>query len=133
MAFLIHSVDDGHVPAWEYRPCDDITVTVGMALAFSSGHLVKATGTTAPTHISMVNATVSTDGDLIPTIRVTHDIIFETTCAADNSASAVGSKVTLHTDGAQVTATTTSGVAEIVEIVSTASASPFGGIERVRF
>ena len=131
MAFLIHSVDDGHVPAWEYRPCDDITVTVGMALAFSSGHLVKATGTTAPTHISMVNATVATDGDLIPTIRVTPDIIFETTCYGNNTSSAVGTKVTLHTDGEQVTATTTSGVAEIVEIISTDSTA--GGVERVRF
>ena len=133
MAFLIYSVDDGHVPAWEYRPCDDITVTVGMALAYSSGHLVKATGTTKPEYISMVNATVATDGDLIPVVRVSPDIVFEVPCAADNSASAVGTKVTIHTDGEQVTATTTSGVAEIVEVVSRVASSPYGGVERVRF
>ena len=34
----------------------------------------------------------------------------ETTCAADASAVKAGSKVTIHTDAAQVTATTTGGV-----------------------
>lgn len=32
----------------------------------------------------------------------------------------IGDKVTLHTDGLQVTATTTSGVAEIVNLIETA-------------
>ena len=134
MAFLIHSVDDGHVPAWEYLPCDDITVAVGQGLVFSSGHLVvSATGTVAPGFISMVNATVATDGDKIPVVRVTKDIVWETTCDADNSSMAVGSKVTVKSDGKQVTATTTNGVAEVVEVVTKESSSPYGGIVRVRF
>ena len=40
---------------------------------------------------------------------------WETTFAADASAVTAGSSVTIHTDGAQVTATTTSGVAKILE------------------
>ena len=53
MAFLIHSVDDGHVPAWEYLPCAAITPKVGMALALSAGLLTTASGTTAPRYICM--------------------------------------------------------------------------------
>ena len=42
------------------------------------------------------------------------DIIFETTCSAAVTSVDIGTKLTLHTDGAQVTATATSGVAELV-------------------
>lgn len=132
MAFLIHSYDDGQIRPWEYLPCDDITISVGMALAMSSGHLVKATGTTAPTYISMTDATVATDGDLVPVVRVDSGIIFETTNTAAMSSVGIGAKVTLHTDGLQVTATTTSGVAEIVSKDAAADAGS-GGVVRVRF
>ena len=87
MAFLIHSVDDGHVPAWEYLPCAAITPKVGMALTFSSGNLTTAAGTVKPGYI----------------------------CIAS--------------DGLRVTATTTSGVAEVVEVLDSAS----GGAVRIRF
>ena len=43
-------------------------------------------------------------------IRVLPTTVFEVPAAADQSALAVGSKVTLHTDGLQVTATTSGGV-----------------------
>ena len=132
MAFLIHSYDDGQIRPWEYLPCDDIAISVGMALAMSSGHLVKATGTTKPTYISMTDATVATDGDLVPVIRVDSGIIFETTNTAAMSGVGIGAKVTLHTDGLQVTATTASGVAEVVSKDAAADAGS-GGVVRVRF
>ena len=132
MAFLIHSYDDGQIRPWEYLPCDDIAISVGMALTMSSGHLVKATGTTKPTYISMTDATVATDGDLVPVIRVDSGIIFETTNTAAMSGVGIGAKVTLHTDGLQVTATTSSGVAEIVSKDAAADAGS-GGVVRVRF
>lgn len=130
MAFLIHSTDDGRVLPWEYLPAGAITPKVGMALTQSSGNLALASGTTAPTYISMTERdTACTAGDLIPVVRVQKDTVYETTLAASGASLKVGDRVTLHTDGMQVTATTTSGVAEIVEIIGTA----IGGKVRVRF
>lgn len=129
MAFLPYSYDDGQPRPWEYIPCDDIAVSVGMALVQSSGLLIKATGTTKPTYISMVDKTVATEGDPIPVIRIDSGIIFETTNSASLSSAAIGAKVTLHTDGLQITGTTTSGVAEIVY----KEADAVGSVCRVRF
>ena len=131
MAFKIHSVDDNRVPGIEYLPCGAITPKVGMALIQSGGNLAIATGTNAPTYISMCEReTACTAGDVIPVVRVLHDMIFETNFSAAASAVKLGSKVTLHaSDGLQVTATTTDGVAEVVYMDGTAS----GSMCRVRF
>lgn len=131
MAFKIHKIDDGHIPGIEYLPAGAITPKVGMALYQSSGNLAIATGTTVPTYISMCEkATACTAGDLIPVIRVNHDMVFETNFSATATSIKLGDKVTLHaTDGMQVTATTTSGVAEVVYMDGTAS----GDMCRVRF
>mgnify|MGYP001537613265 FL=1 len=56
-------------------------------------------------------------------------IIFETTFSAAATSIKVGDKVTIHTDGLQVNATTTGGVAEVVWMEGTAS----GAKVRVRF
>ena len=132
MAFMIHSYDDGEVRPWEYVPCDDIAISVGMALVLSSGHLVKATGTTKPTFISMTDKTVTTDGDPVPVVRIDHGIVFETTNTAAMSGVSIGQSVTLHTDALQVTATTSSGVAQVVAKDATADAGA-GGSVLVRF
>lgn len=133
MAFLPYSYDDGQPRPWEYLPCGAITPKVGMALYQSSGNLAIATGTTKPTYISMVDkASACTAGDIIPVIRVDSGIIFETTNQASFSGANRGTKVTLHTDGLQVTATTTSGVAEIIDFDAVA-ASGTGGKVLVRF
>lgn len=130
MAFLIHSTDDGRVLPWEYLPAAAITPKVGMALAQTSGNLALASGTTKPTYISMRDqATALTAGDLIPVVRVQPDVIFETELSAAGTSLKVGQKVTIATDGLRVTATTTDGIAEIIEILDTA----VGGKVRVRF
>lgn len=130
MAFLIHSVDDGHVPAWEYLPCSAITPKVGMALVRSSGNLVLASGATKPEFISMVERESAVSaGDIIPVIRVDSEIVFETVSSAAMSSIKAGDKVTLASDGLRVTATKTDGVAEVVDIIDAAS----GGAVRVRF
>ena len=114
--FMIHTVEGGHIPAFYYKPAGAITPKVGLALVESSGNLVLATGTNKPTHICMAEyAAAVSAGTIIPVIRVTEDITFETTCAAAFTSIKKGDRVTLHTDGAQVTATTTSGVATVVE------------------
>lgn len=130
MAFLIHSTGDNRVPQNHRAPCGAITPKVGMAMVLSGGNLAMATGTTRPTHISMREQdTPCTAGDMIYTIRAESDIIFETTFAAAASAIKVGDKVTIHTDGLQVTATKDGGVAEVVHIFDSA----VGGKVHVRF
>lgn len=114
--FLLNRIDGGYVPAFEYLPAGTITPKIGMVLTQSSGKLAVATGTTKPTYVSVVERSAAlTDGEVIPVVRVSPNMVFETTFSADASAVAIGSKVTLHaSNGGQVTATTTSGVAEIV-------------------
>ena len=125
MAFLIQQVDGGRVPGIEYLPCGAITPRIGMALI-----LAVASGTTAPTYVSMIEKeTPCTVGDIIPVMRVLPDMMFETTFQAAASSVKLGDKVTLHTDGLQVTATTASGVAEVVGMDGTAA----GDRVRVRF
>lgn len=123
--FIPHSNEEGRVTPWEYLPCSAITPKQGMALVFSSGKLAIATGTTKPTHISMVEKGAAvTAGDIIPVIRVEPDEIFECTNSASLSGVNIGQKVTLHaSNGLQVTGTTTSGVAEIVAKDGDASGS----------
>jgi len=130
MSFKIHSMDGGRVPGIEYLPASAITPKVGMALVQTNGQLALATGANAPTYISMCEKdSACTAGEIIPVIRVGKDMILETTFAAAATSVKLGSKVTLHTDGLQVTATTTNGVAEIVYMDGTAS----GSMCRVRF
>ena len=130
MAFLIQQVDGGRVPGIEYLPCSAITLKVGMALAQSGGNLAIASGTTAPTYVSMIEKEAAcAAGDIIPVMRVLPDMVFETTFSTAASAIKLGDKVTLNTDGLQVTATTTSGVAEVVGMDGTAA----GDKVRVRF
>lgn len=114
--FIPYSNEEGRVTPWEYLPAGAIQPDIGTALVFSSGKLAIATGTTKPTHISMHSApSTLSAGTIIPVIRVQADEIFETTNSASLSGVNVGQKVTLHaSNGAQVTGTTTSGVAEIV-------------------
>ncbi len=130
MAFYIHSVEGGRVPAWEYHPCGATAPKVGMALIQSSGNLAAATGTNAPAYISMTErAEAVTAGEIIPVIRVLDSIIFETTFSAAATGVTVGSHVTLSADGMQVTGTTTGGVAEVVYLEGTTA----GSRVRVRF
>lgn len=131
MGFMIFQSDDGRIPPFEYLPCSAITPKMGMALTQTDGNLAIATGTTKPTYISMCEkAAACTAGDLIPVIRVQPDMTFETTCSAAFTSIKRGNKVTLHaSSGLQVTATTSSGVAEVIDFDGTAS----GSYVRVRF
>lgn len=124
MGFMIHSVDDNRVLGLEYLPCSAITPKVGMALVQTSGNLALASGTTAPAYISMCEReTACTAGELIPVVRVQKDIIFGVPAQAAMTSVKLGDKVTIHTDGLRVTATTTSGVAEVVGMDGTAAGS----------
>ena len=89
-----------------YEPTADEAIVLGEALVLTDGLLAKCGATTTPEYIAMSAGTNKS----IVVIRVLEEDIFETTFAADASAVNEGSKVILHTDGLQVTATTASGV-----------------------
>lgn len=129
--FLIHTVDGGHVPPYEYLPAAAIAPKIGMAMApNASGQLAVAGGGTAPKYICMQEKEEAVAaGTMIPVVRADAGVIFETTFSASASSVKVGSKVTLSADGLQVTGTTTDGVAEVVEMLGTTA----GSTVRVRF
>lgn len=124
----------GNAIPWEYLPAGAITPKVGMALVQTGGNLAVAKGTNLPSYISMTEAGAAlAAGTIIPVIRVDSDTIYETTNSAAFTSVKQGDKVTLHaSDGLQVTATTTGGVAEVVDFDDTAKAGA-GGVVHVRF
>lgn len=133
MAFLLHSIDgSAKISGIEYLPAGAITPKAGMALVQSSGKLAVCTGASAkPTYISMIEKSAAcTSGDIIPVIRVLPDMIFETTLSASGTSLNLGDKVQVAS-GIQVNATTSNGVAEIVEFPTGSQAS--GAKVRVRF
>lgn len=84
---------------------------IGDALTLSDGALVKATGTTKPQYICAENYAAPAEGmKEISAYEIVDGQEWETTCGVDASAKKAGTKVTIHTDAAQVTATDTSGV-----------------------
>ncbi len=128
--FKIHTVDDGRNPPHEYHPAGaGLTPKVGMALKMSEGKLAMATGADKVSYISMCErAEACEDGELIPVIRASSDIIFETTAQAALSGVNVGDKVQISEDGMEVTATK-QGCAEIVY----KDGDKAGDMVRVRF
>lgn len=89
-------------------------IVVGTVLKMNAGKAVKATGTTKPTYYAMGK---SNDGK-VNVVQVLKDMEYEAEVVAAEGADklTVGQAVTLGTDGLTVTATTTSGVAEIVAL-----------------
>ena len=88
-------------------------VAMGEALVLSGGTLTKCGATTAPAFIAMADLTAAAAKRTIPVARVASNQIYEVPVSAAPTSLKVGDKVTLHTDGLQVTATTTSGVVTV--------------------
>lgn len=114
--FSLVKKNNATIPVVKEFPVAEATYGVGDACALNSstGRMTKVTGTSAPTHICASKGSASAD-DVLAFIPVYEDCEYITTFSADASAVKVGSKVTIHTDSAQVTATTANGVATIVE------------------
>ena len=96
------------------------TYTDGEGVVVTSGTITKVGATAAPTYITGEAYVAPASGQrAIICYPVLPHYIYKTTFAADGSSTAEGVKVTLHTDGAQITATTSSGVATIVDKLGT--------------
>ena len=128
--FTIYTKDDGRNMPMEYLPCGAIQPKIGLAMTQTGGNLAVASGTTRPTYICMAERKAAVEaGTLIPVVRVGADVIWETVAQAAMTSVKLGDKVTIHTDGLQVTATTASGVAEVVDM----EGAEAGSVVRVLF
>lgn len=101
-----------NVPEPEYLDVGSTAIEEGMTLALSAGKLVKEVA--APSFISAGNYTAGAMG--VPVYRITKDMVFSVPVSAAPTSLKVGDKVTVNSDGVQVTATTTNGVATIVSL-----------------
>lgn len=107
------------------------TYKVGDALILSGGVLVKATGGTKPEYICACNYTAPATGmEPIAVYLITPGMEWDTTFAVAGTSVNVGDVVTIHTDSAQVTATTTGGAAKVIKKYGTGEA---GEAVRVTF
>ena len=115
--FCLSSMKVGLTPPIEYKTATaDESYAVGEALKQSGGKVTLCSGTTKPEYICVGPAN---DAGEVPCVAVQDYMEFQTTLAvapADSATIGVGDKVTIHTDGMQVTATKTSGVAQIVRV-----------------
>lgn len=128
--FIPYTRDTDQVQPYEYLPCSAMKPEVGMAMIMSSGNLAKCGVAVKPQYICMMEGKETVEaGTLIPVIRVKDDMVFETTASVAINAVKLGDKVTLASDAKQITATTTSGVAELVAIDGVVA----GSTVKVRF
>lgn len=128
MAFLLQSMDVGQTPPIEYRQATaDEDVVLGEALVTASTGLLTKCGATAKPEFMAVGP--QDEQDMVPVVRVQDYQVWRTQLSAAGTGLKPGNKVTLETDGLRVTATTTSGVAAVVELEGTAA----GDGVRVRF
>lgn len=100
----------------------------GEALVLANGRLTKCGATQTPQFICLCDqaaeATAATELYVLP---VTDHQVYRTTLCAAGTALKVGDAVTLHQDGLQVTATTTSGVFTITAMDGTAAGDAVHG------
>ena len=115
--FMLSRMLVGNTPPIVYmQPTDGETYQVGEALKLASGKVTLCSGAVAPSHVCVGPVD---DNGVVPCVEVQKYMEFETTLGvapADSATVGVGDKVTLHTEGMQVTATKTSGVAEVTGI-----------------
>lgn len=97
-------------------------VQLGEALVLTSGKLTKCGATAKPEFIAMADCAADAAKRLIPAARVEPNQLYEVPVQEAPTSLVEGSKVTLHTDGLQVTATTTSGVVTVESLNGAAAA-----------
>jgi hypothetical protein len=91
----------------------DEAIFVGEALVLANGKLTKCAATAKPEFIAIGQLGASDANRKVAVCRVAPNQVYEVPVTAAPTALKVGDKVTIHTDGLQVTATTTSGVITI--------------------
>jgi hypothetical protein len=105
-------------------------ISYGEALVLASGKLTKCGATTKPEFIALRDVAAADTDRLMPVCRVESNHVYDVPCTAAPTGLVPGSKVTINSDGLQVTATTSDGVATVI---STNGVTAAGGIITVRF
>lgn len=109
-----------NVPEPEYFDANVNTeIQVGQALVLTGGVLTPiSSGTTRPEFISLGYLPPKKEEEKreIPVCRVNDEQVYEVPVSEEPDGLTVGDKVTLDADGLGVTATTTNGVATIVNL-----------------
>jgi hypothetical protein len=98
----------------------------GELLKLSSGAVTKASGTDVATYVCACELDTAASGAKVACYRIDEETVYATSFSAAATAITVGLKVTVASDGLRVTATTASGVAEVVEMDGTASGDGCG-------
>ncbi len=119
--FGLFKMDKANTPIRKQLPAAAATYNVGEAAVIVGGVVTKATGTTKPTHIIAEKGTKTT-ADTVTVEPIYPDQEYVTTLSTAGTLT-VGTKVTIASDAAQVTATTTSGVATVIEATGSTSGS----------
>lgn len=119
--FGLHKMDKGNTPIIKELPASAATFNVGEVAVLSSGRIAKASGSTAPTYV-VVESGTKTTADTISVTPIYPDQEYETTLSTAGTLT-VGDKYTIATDSAQITATSTNGVATVIEALGTTSGS----------
>lgn len=115
--FMLSRMLVGNTPPIVYmQPTGREPYHVGEALKLASGKVTLCSDAVAPSHVCVGPVD---DNGVVPCVEVQKYMEFETTLGVaptDSTTVGVGDKVTLHTDGMQVTATKAGGVAEVTGI-----------------
>lgn len=117
--FKIFKCDKGNNPIIKELPSSEGTFNVGDVATLTNGVITKATGSTKPQYVVAEKGTKAV-GDVIAVNPIYSDMEFLVPLSAVGTALKVGNKVTIGADSDKVTATTSSGVATILEILGTA-------------
>ena len=97
-------------------------VAIGEALVLTAGKLTKCGATTKPEFIAMGEKGASDEKRSLAVCRVTPAMLWSVPITAAPSALKPGDKVTINSDGMQVTVTTTRGVITVEDIGGAAAA-----------
>lgn len=116
MAFEFLRAENNAAPIEKELPATATEAYVhGETVKFSSGKLTKASGTDKPEFIYVgKNITSAITGQIINVVPVLPEYEWETTLSASGTSLVPGNKVTVSSDGTQATATTASGVFELL-------------------
>ena len=112
--FKLLRCDKGNNPIIKELPASAGTFEIGEVATLTAGAITKATAGTKPQYVIVEKGTKKA-GETIAVNPIYPDMEFLTTFSANGSSIVAGNKVTINTDSAQVTATTSSGVATVLE------------------
>ena len=119
--FGLFKMDKANTPIIKQLPAASATYNAGEVAVLSGGVVTKAAGTTKPAYLITESGTKTT-ADTVSVHPIYPDEEYITTLSTAGSLT-VGTLVTISADSAEVTATTASGVAKVIEANSSAKGS----------